>query len=362
MAVVVRVFTDIQSIQHDWWTLARQVGSHFLHYPCWYQAQLLAYPVAEQVFFVGVYDNHGLAAVIPLQATQLKVKSVSIPGLTLFYPNEMGVADITTRIPLAPVRPLIYRQLRRQGAKFWFIKYHSLLASSHCLASGLFSTADVCKPSHTSKYLSIADGEENFYQHRNKKLRRNIRQKQGYANQTGELQVKSITTPEKLPEAYRIFLDLEASGWKGEQNSSIQQQSNKRHYYDHLFAGYSQEQQLIINLLYVGEHCIAGQFGVLCGRTLYLLKIAYDEDYSHLSPGYLLIHELITDDQRCYDKLSFVTGISWADRWYPEIDQVWVGYDFTRAWLNRLGRRLLDVKNRRQKPVATATDSVPAEE
>ncbi|OGI57467.1 MAG: hypothetical protein A2V58_02565 [Candidatus Muproteobacteria bacterium RBG_19FT_COMBO_61_10] len=80
-----------------------------------------------------------------------------------------------------------------------------------------------------------------------------------------------------------------------------------------------------INLILVDGVCIACQFCLMAGDTLYLLKIGYSEEYRAMGPGNVLLNELL---QRCcadtnIEKLSFITGANWNDSWAPEQQDVY---------------------------------------
>ena len=88
------------------------------------------------------------------------------------------------------------------------------------------------------------------------------------------------------------------------------------------------------------------QIGILIRGVLNLLKIAYDEGYSEVSPGYLLIDNLITepDDDHYISKISFVTGVDWIDRWKPQCESVRVAYTTQLAFVDHMLGRVIEKK------------------
>ncbi len=105
--------------------------------------------------------------------------------------------------------------------------------------------------------------------------------------------------------------------------------------------------------LWVGDRLAASQICCLVGRTVVLLKVAYLDDLAHLSPGSLLMADLIR--QCCadpaIDRIDLVTAQPWHDRWHPTPHPTYQAQDFNlgraagivgrvgdRAARRRLGR------------------------
>jgi CelD/BcsL family acetyltransferase involved in cellulose biosynthesis len=96
-------------------------------------------------------------------------------------------------------------------------------------------------------------------------------------------------------------------------------------FYRTLMREFSKRDACAINLILVDGVCIASQFCLKAGGTLYLLKIGYSEEFRAMGPGNVLLNELL---QRCckdtnIKQLSFITGASWNDNWAPEQQNVY---------------------------------------
>jgi CelD/BcsL family acetyltransferase involved in cellulose biosynthesis len=93
-----------------------------------------------------------------------------------------------------------------------------------------------------------------------------------------------------------VFLEVEASGWKGQGGTSIRHQRGMADFYAHLAGALAGVQDFAaIHALYAGDRCIASAFTTRTGATCSLPKIAYDEAYGRLSPGHLLVAHLLED-------------------------------------------------------------------
>ena len=74
-----------------------------------------------------------------------------------------------------------------------------------------------------------------------------------------------------------------------------------------------------INLLQDGEKVIGGTLSFIAANTMYIMKIAYDEEYARCSPGNLLHEHLLdrfAEDDRV-NCLNLVSGAAWHRHWTP---------------------------------------------
>ena len=77
-----------------------------------------------------------------------------------------------------------------------------------------------------------------------------------------------------------------------------------------------------LNLLRVSGRCIAAQFCLRVDRSLYILKIGYDESYSRLAPGNMLLEYVLRrcDSERDIDIVNLASGAAWHADWKPAWD------------------------------------------
>lgn len=331
----------LESIYDIWNELAASYGAHFLHYPAWYKAREISSKLSNRRYYMTLRDDRGLAAVIPFEEDTIKAGPFNIPCLVLSYPNEMGVCDGLSRVDLSGLQKRIKNATSSIPSKFFFMKLGGVPEGASLSKSGFNHLTELRKYSHETKYLDISKGREEFYENYSAKFKRNLRRKLKKANEIGEVQFKSVSaTDDEIEQAFRIFLSIEDSGWKGEQGTSIAKQPEKLAYYEALYELYKEIGLLNINLLYVSDKCIAAQFGIKIEGVLYLLKVAYDEAHSAVSPGHLLIDALITEDQsgKALKKISFVTGVTWIDVWKPSSEKVFVSYIFNNKIIQSMAK------------------------
>lgn len=346
-----KVFAGCQGfgqLEDDWRALAGARGYHFTHLPTWYQAELEAAKCSSDVLFAAAYRGEQLAAVIPLVRTKLVQGSLSVPILELFYPNEMGVNDVLNTAADANFLVALTAALRKHTAFFLFIRWQCVPLSG-CATQLAGRDCEVFY-SHFSKYLDFRAGTAPFWSSYSKKFLKTLNKKKAKAEQLAALRLHCVSEPSQLEAAFQAFLEVEDSGWKGAQGTSVLKQPRKLTYYKKLLQGFGEGGVCRINLLYLGDTVVAAHFGVLMANTMYLLKIGFREEYAALSPGFLILERLIehfcTNGQA--DRISFVTGVDWIDRWHPSAEPVGTFYTGNGTLYGKLALKALNLSLRKK--------------
>ena len=153
------------------------------------------------------------------------------------------------------------------------------------------------------------------------RFRRNLRRLQRRLDSRGTVELEIVTGIDELPAAFDEFLRLEAAGWKGPAGagSAIVLQPVVTGFYRHLVQAWGRRGACRIHLMRLDGRAIAGQLALIHGGTLFILKMGYDEAYSDLAPGFMLLHRLLDEEWRRgrFQRLSLVTDPPWAVPWAP---------------------------------------------
>lgn len=87
------------------------------------------------------------------------------------------------------------------------------------------------------------------------------------------------------------YFELEARGWKGRSGKVVLEDERLRSYYRELGkAGF-----IVVHSVTLDERLIASNIGVLDGERFSSLRIAFDEEYSAVSPGHLMTLYTVKD-------------------------------------------------------------------
>jgi len=335
-----RDLEGFNEILEEWIQLSNTQGHHFTHSPFWYQANLEHYPEHSiDCFFVCGYQKNDLVFVLPLEKKYLVNKTVGIFYLQLFYPNEMGVSDITCAQAYKADWPAVIKAIKKEFSLALFLRTQNILDDSHAINSQLTDIASYQKNSHEPCYLDFKDGYDAFLEQYSTKFKRNLRRLTKKATAEGELKLECVTEADQLQGAFTEFLDSEDSGWKGQAGSSVKKLEQLQKYYRHFIETYGRTGECQINLLKLDKEVIASQFCLKSKNTLYLLKIGFSDKHAEFSPGQLLIEQLVKKgtETKQFNRIHFVTEYQWMYRWKPSSQQAFLAY----MPMNLLGRLII---------------------
>jgi CelD/BcsL family acetyltransferase involved in cellulose biosynthesis len=118
------------------------------------------------------------------------------------------------------------------------------------------------------------------------RFKSNLRNRERRLRKLGELHFEVARGETRLPEALETFYSLEASGWKSVGGTAIRQRSDAKRFFDGLVS--RDPDGTWISILSVDRKPIAAQLIRIHAETMFLLKVAYDEEYATCSPGQLI--------------------------------------------------------------------------
>ena len=129
------------------------------------------------------------------------------------------------------------------------------------------------------------------------------RQRRGLDRRLGsEVTARDLLNEVELDVAVTMFLDVEASGWKGRAGTALASHSEEEKFFREVCARLHDEGRLQIWCLGSETEPVALACNVLTGETVVRFKLCYDEEYRRFSPGVQLELEMLAafeaDDRR----------------------------------------------------------------
>ena len=113
------------------------------------------------------------------------------------------------------------------------------------------------------------------------------------------------------------FIEIEASGWKGRNGTAIKQDERQSAFYRTLVQRLAAGGWLEWHLLKAEGKTIAIHMAVRAGSALVLLKIAFDENFSSIAPGNILMERTIKRAFVAEDitEVNCLTDMAWNRNW-----------------------------------------------
>ena len=275
--------------------------------------------------FVVMLDNDKAIAIFPMQYCHIKKFGISLNVWQILSPDELGVNDLIfnpNSLNVNYISHLIYYLNNKQTLPW------DRLELKNCPQGGAVDTEllkhntfrIMSEVAHSSDYLNCTNQGDNSVINHSAKFKRNLRRLRRKLNECGMITTCLCDDCKQLSDAFDEFMDVESSGWKGENNSALIQDLKLQSFYRQIINTFGQTNSCFIYTLKLDGQAIASQLCIVTGETYNMLKIGFDEKYKAYSPGALLIENTVNMliDQTNINKISFVTGGGWQRKWAPE--------------------------------------------
>ena len=353
----VRGATGLESLRAEWQTLLDGLDhTSYQQSPAWFSSYVLALAARPRdVYFVAARSAGRLRAVLALESVSHGPSGLGWRSLRLINGDHMPMADAAGDSLAAGLWPALHAWLEHHSGLPWQVLNAPGVCADGCLARWLNSSPDsipsVVRGVAPTLWLDCSSDLEHALRDVSRSHKTNVRRLTRRAKELGALQYDVVTEPAELELAFESFLQVEASGWKGEHGSAIRLHPELISFYRSLMQQFGARGECRINLLRLNGEVIAAQFGLTSDRQLNLLKIGYLEKYCHVAPGHLIMQHTI--ESVCADpllqRLSFVTRPVWAHLWKPESTNVAHHVIFRSSWSGRLLQRALRAWQRRPR-------------
>ncbi|HLO65243.1 MAG TPA: proline dehydrogenase family protein [Azonexus sp.] len=279
----------------------------------WWQACVEGLPDLGRVHPVVVNDRGIFLAVAPLVVRPGLVPRFELIGVRQLH-EPMGFVYSSSTTLAALCQKLAQQKVPIDLQR---VPRHSPLVDQ---LQHAFKGRGLLRVSATTPYpflaldASWATPEKHFNAGRRSDFRRSRR----HADKAGTVQFELVTPDDTnidrlLSEAY----DAELRGWKGSQGSALALDPVRGGFYRRYFHECMRQRILRLAFMRIDGVAVAMQIGVHINNRLWLLKIGYNEAYSRISPGTLLMLEVVRqaalDGTRSIEFLG--TAEPWTELW-----------------------------------------------
>jgi len=280
----------------------------------------------ERFRCLALTDGRGVRAICPLEARVDRSLGVPLPAWAiprhLLTPVADAVyADDEAARALAPA-VVAYLRPRMEGRSLLVLGP----APVDCvLWEGVERLDPSRRTAQVTHRLSVFDCEQSFDElmsRLGKHFRRNLRSHRKKLDRLDAVRFVTAADKAALGAALEQLLEIEASGWKGATGTrtAIRFKPRQPGFFKALATTFDGDDRCEINELYVEDRCIASEFCIRTGGEYARIKIGYDEAFSTLGPGQLVLLDTLErlchdPDIRCFNMMS---GAAWLDDWRPD--------------------------------------------
>lgn len=141
-------------------------------------------------------------------------------------------------------------------------------------------------------WIDIKGSFANYWAERGKNLRQNLRkQRNKLIADAVHVQMRTLTAPHEMSPALARYGELESSGWKAGQGTSIHPNNAQGRFYTQLLVDAATRGEAVIYEYLFNERTVAMNLCLLRAGVLFVLKTTYDESIKLFSPASLLREE-----------------------------------------------------------------------
>lgn len=156
-----------------------------------------------------------------------------------------------------------------------------------------------------------------------RRFRHNLNTARNRLAKLGDVQYVCASDVADVEAELRTFLEVEASGWKGEcgTRSALRNLGAQRAVFEAMARDLHEATDYCeISSLRAGDRCLASLFATRTGGVYSGLKIGRDEEFDRVSPGHLLVEKTV---ERCCEDpgvrlLDMVSDADWVRGWRPD--------------------------------------------
>jgi CelD/BcsL family acetyltransferase involved in cellulose biosynthesis len=187
-------------------------------------------------------------------------------------------------------------------------------------------------------FLPIESSWDEYFNSRSKNHRKNMRRALRKMEDDGGWELVMFDQAAAIREQVDKGFEIEGSGWKRENNSSILSDERITSFYRDLAGRFADLGLMRLFFLRFAGTDVAFDFCIFYQGRVYALKTGYDESYAAYSPGQILqmteLEKIFTLDQAEYDfigpKMDFKT------RWTDHLRNHWTLYIYGKTIRGRM--------------------------
>lgn len=279
----------LRSLKSDWNHIADAHSVEPWQSFSWMEAAAVAYNQDHQLRVITVRKNGKLTAIAPmvLRPAEQPLHPIHLDflgGEKLKEPNRLIYSDkdsldlLLDVIVSEPVYPIRLSRIQNDDLPF------AMLLEKFKRAGWI------------TKFLHMPYSYIDLRRFKIKKsLKEDLRRARKKAKALGKTEFKLICgfSEDNLAEHLATGFHIEASGWKGRNNTAILCHAPRKEFFERYAHASLRDRTLRLCFLLINDQPVAVQYAIEAMNAYWLLNIGYDEQFRACSPGNILLYESI---------------------------------------------------------------------
>jgi len=251
---------------------------------------------------------------------------IPLPALASAHPYGTLCTPLLDRGQAEQAAAGLLQAAREAGAHALILRETSLDGETMRLLSDV-ARRDGLKPRVLQSYRraeldATADAESLLRNALGRKKLKELRRQRHRLEEHGPMSVAVARAPQEVASATEIFLELEASGWKGKRGTALLQGPGDAAFIRRATVALAAQGSCEIVTLHAGETPVAAGVVLRQGTRAFFFKLGVDERFAKFSPGVQLTLELTR--HLCADP-QIESADSTASPDHPMINPIWRG-------------------------------------
>ena len=303
----------------------RSVEDNVYYSPRYARALLDSVERCRNVRFAAVWDGAGLVALLPFTRMKLALPGLRPAARAWQSKYTFSCTPLLDRHGAAEAAASLLEVLASVSNAEWIVPFVNTEGEAcRALTAGLAQRGLPWAFLGRFQRAALEPGcsfDEHMKRHLSAKRRKELARQRRRLEELGKVVHEIHRFGEGLDRAISAFLDIEASGWKGERGTALACDELSRKFAVDAFTGSQADSICRADVLSLDRKPIAVSLAVFAGRTGFTVKCCYDEAYRNYGVGLLLETEVI----RSFLSEAWASRLDSATTEAHVIDGFWPG-------------------------------------
>jgi len=206
--------------------------------------------------------------------------------------------------------------------------------------SGRLSTLDYID----TAWVDVDTDFDTYWEARGKNLRGNVRKQRNKLEADGlDPRLEILTDAAEVADALRQYGELEAASWKADTGTAVGAENLQGRFYQDMLERFCRRGEAQIWRYRFGDAVAAMDLCISAGKTLVILKTAFDAQHKSVSPASLMHQDAFREifETRRFERIEFYGRVmEWHTRWTGQQRRLYHATAYRWSAISQLHARL----------------------